>query len=271
MKTNRMPFLLGALICWGVFAGPARASTILLVTSTIADLSSPWSQTLSIQRFNTTLGVLTSVEIQATLNVTASIDFLNKLWSNGCTGASYPTAGCPSPQPVAAGGGQAVLAASASIPFTVTGPTGTVSGTASVALPGVVIVPPKTGYWLCSSPFLHVSAVNEGGCVSVTTDGELSVSGLTTTETTPLTSVGLAGWSGSGAALVNFNATTENTDCFRNAHTGVYVGCQAVAGGSFSVLYTYDPTTTVPEPVTAMMIGGGFIGLALMRRRGRSA
>ena len=274
MMRNRGIVLLSGALFWGGLAGPAQASS-LVFSANIPSLSSPWSQTLAIDRFNTALGVLTGVEIQATLGVTASIDFLNTLWSNGCPGAVYPTGGCVNPQAVhVPGGGQDVLAASASIPYTITGPSGSLSGTAVVSLPGPVIVPPRVAgiVWFCGTPTPHLSPVDEGGCIPVpggASDGTLAVSGLTTTSTTPWTSVPLAGWAGSGAGLVNFTAATDNTDCFRNAHAGVFVGCEALAGGSFSVRYTFD-AASVPEPVTAATIGVGLLGIALVSRRRRS-
>jgi hypothetical protein len=265
MKIQQTLPLLGGLLL-GIFAGPAHGSSITF-SSNIADLASPWTQTIGITQFDTNLGVLTAVEIQASINITAAIDFLNTLWSNGC----LSQAGCANPQGVhSPGGGQDVLAASATIPFTVTGPTGSVSGTATVNLPGPVVVPPRTTVpsWFCFIPGPHTSPVDEGGCFAlpgVPVDGELTVSGITTTTTTPWTSVGLPGWSGSGLALVNFTATTQNTDCSRDAHAGVFVGCEAIAGGSFSVRYTYEENL-VPEPGFPVLIGSALLGIGLLCR-----
>jgi hypothetical protein len=261
---HKLPLL--AVLLSGIFAGSAKGSTIT-VSATIADLASPWSQTLGIQQFDTTLGVLTGVEIQATINLTATIDFLNTLWSNGCVIQS----GCPNPVPVhSPGGGQDVLAASASIPFTLTGPTGSVSGTATVDLPGAVVVPPTSELpsWFCMNPTPHVSPVNEGECFPLPgtpVNGQLAVSGLTSSTTTPWTSVGLPGWSGPGVALVNFNATTLNTDCSREAQAGVFVGCEATAGGTFSVRYTYNEYS-VPEPGFPVLLGSALLGIGLLGR-----
>jgi len=98
------------------------------------------------------------------------------------------------------------------------------------------------------------------------------VVGLTGNTTTPWTSVGIPGWAVSGFQTLNLSVSTQNTDCFRNAHEGVFVGCGAVMGGDVSVRYTFDNEQAfdngqVPEPGTWMLLGGALLGLSTLRGR----
>jgi len=273
MKRFEISRVFTGLFFVGILASPVQASTITY-NSIVPALSSPWTQSIAIPQFNSALGNLTGVELQVSLNITASITFINTLWDNGCTGTTYPTAGCVNPQPVhTPGGGQDVASASATIPFTVSGPTGLVNGTVVAGIPGPVVVPAKANAifpFLCFGGGVHGSLVDEGGCIPgnwpFPQDGMLSVLGLTSNTTTPWTSAGIAGWAGNGFQTLNLNASTQNTDCFRNAHEGVFVGCGAVVGGDISVRYTFDDGQ-VPEPGTAMLIGGALVGFGLLRRR----
>jgi hypothetical protein len=279
MRIQKSLLLLGALAALG---GTASANEISY-TTLIPDKVSPWTQTLSIPQFNTGLGTLTNVEISTTLDITASITFVNMLWNNGCLGTFYPASGCLSPQPVhSPDGGQTVTSATATVPFTLSGPSGLLSGSVVAAIPGAVVVSPRaiTNFlYLCTAGGVHGSNVNEGGCFGpgafgFAADGTLSMTGLTNSTTIPFTSVPMAGWSGPGVHNVNFTVSTTNTNCFRDAHDGVFVNCGATAGGSFSVKYTFVPSvatpTEAPEPTTLALMGSAMFGLGLFRMRKRT-
>jgi len=279
MKRFGISRVFAGLLFVGTLAVPVQANTITY-NSIVPALSSPWTQSIAIPQFNSALGNLTGVELQVSLNITATITFINTLWSNGCTGTTFPAAGCLNPQPVhTPDGGQDVASASATIPFTVSGPTGLVNGTVVAGIPGPVVVPAKANGifpFLCLGGSVHGSFVDEGGCIPGSwpfpQDGMLSIFGLTSNTTTPWTSMGIAGWAGNGFLNLNLNASTQNTDCFQNAHEGVFVGCGAVVGGDVSVRYTFDDGQAfdngqVPEPGTSMLIGGALLGLGVLRRR----
>jgi len=120
MKRFLIPALL--LAC-GV--GTAQAGTIITQTFSSPPTTVPWSTTYDANQFNPSLGTLTSVEIEVSSNIVASVDV-------------YNFSGSP----------QSFTKATASIPITLTGPaslslsaTGGTAGLAGSAVPGLNTFP----------------------------------------------------------------------------------------------------------------------------------
>jgi hypothetical protein len=97
-----------------------------------------------------------------------------------------------------------------------------------------------------SSAFIFAGCPEVGGSDTAACTQNLSLNGLATYASVVVTGVG--SWAAGSAGL---------------SPTG------AEDFGVVSVIFTYGPTVTTPEPASLLMIGGGLIGLAVFARRKR--
>jgi len=74
----------------------------------------------------------------------------------------------------------------------------------------------------------------------------------------------LADYLGTGQFNLSFTTSTSSGGVNANVQSGVT--SSTVAGGTFTVIYTYGPSGT-PEPTTMLLFGSSLVGLGLLRRR----
>jgi hypothetical protein len=296
MKTTLKAGLLIAAL--GFIGGVANASPFCvppsgplayceeIFTQSVPLTHVPWNENLIFPGFDDMGGsrTLLGIEITQTITFNGVLDFLNTLWNNGCTGNTYPSGGCADPQPTdPPDGGQLIVSAGATVPLTLSGPIGpNIVTTASVSTSNQHIEPKHdvlTAFaFLCPSPVVHGSNVNEGGCFgpgvfifAVATDGKLTVTGLGDTESSGVVAVDSlywGSWMQPSNPTVTLNASTTFGSCFRDANDGVFVNCGGNASGEVSVKYIWQgESVVVPEPMTIALTGSALIALGLISRR----
>jgi PEP-CTERM motif len=142
---------------------------------------------------------------------------------------------------------QAFTNATASVPFTIAGPTGLSTTT-------TVTAGPCSG---TATPFPPVYVA----CSGISATGVTDVS---------IPSANFGSWTAPPAALSLNMSFTVGSGVYGGSSTPgvVFFGGSASGGGEVTVLYDYIiPTTGTPEPTTMALMGGALLGLGFIGRR----
>lgn len=229
---NRLKFI-AALIAALALADPASAATInqSFNFSQFEVPASGATNNFNIQLFDSSLGVLTGVKVSLTADMTTKISILN------LSGQAY-----------------SFFNASASIPFTISGPAGT-----------SVNATPKVN-------------PSSGTLATVTTPQLFGGTTITESNTATFTD-NLGAWIGSGSTAAAFAVLLQpgsysglvSRHCLPEgcgAPPAVSFGGAAFASGNVSIEYNYSPTP-LPAALPMMVSGLVAIGMVLRRKRQR--
>jgi len=197
-------------------AQSASAASLTFFHDT-APMAAPNTDYFTLRQFDTSLGTLDSIVLDVTGSATASIMVFN---SN--TGV------------------EAFTAATASLPFTVTGPGPTIVISMAVAGP------------LAGTAAIGIN--NFGGNIA------------TFSNSTAVAPANYSLYEGAGSSLGSFSAVTSAGNYAGSANSGVLFGGSATIGGRSSITYTYTPLAATPEVGSMLLLGSALLGLGAWKR-----
>ncbi len=188
--------------------------------------TTPFSDAFTLTSFNPALGTLTAIAIDFSSTTTANLSVFNSTGSAG----SFTNG-------------------SASVPLTVTGPTGVTNNvTATSTFASGAYGAPAGPYSYPGSP------VN------------------TVAPTFNVASANFASYTQPGAANVGFTVAGNSGTYGGTAANGVFFSGNATAGGTTTITYTYTvPSTGTPEPATMGLLGSALVGLGFLKFRSKKA
>ena len=208
-----------------LFLGLAALASAETITSScsIPVSTAPVSATCTLNTWNHA-GTLTGITILETFNTSAAISVFNI----GSVSRTFEDA-------------------TASIPFTVSGPTGDLFSFNATAGPVSGIA--WNGFSFTNPTVVFTPVSTTDSYINLTPDEWAAF-------TSPPSTVSLSVTSGQGI----FSGSTDSPG-------ELFFGGTAKTSGTLMVLYQYSPVEGVPEPVTMAMVGGGLLMLGIFKRK----
>lgn len=207
-----------------VFASVAAQAVTISYSDTSTFPSVPFSETLTLPKFNSSFGTLIGAKLTLDFNVVASIDVINL----GNSAASFTSATASFPVSVTSNGADATTFSATA---TASAAGGSVSANEILTVPG-------------SASGSAVQAVLEGG---------------------------LPSYIGGSSDTITFTLLANDGTYTGVGPTSLLFGGSGNVVGTLTVEYDYTaPTSPIPEPSTAVLMGLGMLAIGASLRKRRS-
>ena len=256
--------LIGALAGM-VSVGVASASSIIsFASNTVGPSITEVAYTLTLNKFDTTLGTLTGVRLVFKGAETSSVLLTN-------------TSGGPVTFDVAANADLSKFSSAAN------------SATAADKFTGQNLTMFDTGIGSALGSCSAGGTPAPGGCTPITLAGGASTTlgpvtvrntdaafGLPTATVAGVfgvvkTGTSIANYSGVGANTFTISGLTSNLITLASAGGNINADQNSTATFQAAVEYTYDVRSTTPEPATMALLGGGLVACGFLRRRSKKS
>ena len=246
-----------------VSVGVASASSILSFTSNVVVGNTELPYTLTLNKFDTNLGTLTGVRLVFKGSETSSLALTNTS-ANPVTFDVYAEGNLTK-------FASAANSATAADKFTGENlalfDTGIGGGLGSCASPTPAAGPcaPITVAGATTTTLGPVTARNTDAPFGLPTATIAGVLGVLKTGTS------IANYSTFGAGTFTISGLTLNTVTLAGAGGNINANQNSTASFQAAVEYTYNEPSTIPEPATMALVGGGLVACGFLRRRSKKS